>query len=182
MKNALEGVHAQGILEDAAALWKAKRKDHTVICTALFSVFVALVAGAIWTGGVYVEDILLFIKASNGAAPPSPAKPGDTLGQFSLVAVTLSRVLLISLPVGMILWILRAVLRVALLNLSLREDAAQRSVMIQTYVNLVSAGSAQDETDRGLILSAIFRPLPDEHNAEVAPPNLADLMKSKASK
>ena len=182
--NALEGVRAKGILQDAAELWKTKQTEHTTICAALFAVFVILIIAAIIVGGYYSENILSFIRVTGGQAAADGAKLGTAPLpgiRIDVLATTLTRVLLISLPIGMIIWVFRAILRIALLNLSLREDAAQRCVMIRTYVNLVGAGSVDDQIDRGLILSAIFRPLPGDQGAEIAPPSLADLIQPKKS-
>lgn len=57
-----------------------------------------------------------------------------------------------------ILWIIRIVVKIALSNLHLSEDAYERVVMIQTYLAFIKEGHGLEENDKQLILSSLFRP------------------------
>ncbi|KIM10766.1 MAG: hypothetical protein KU37_08520 [Sulfuricurvum sp. PC08-66] len=69
-------------------------------------------------------------------------------------------------------WIIRIMVKIALSNLHLSEDARERVVMIQTYLSFVKEGKI-DENDKNLILSSLFRPsnigiIKDESSVTVA--------------
>ena len=100
--------------------------------------------------------------------------------EIGQTAQLLSRFLIFTLPVATAIWILRVILRFANLNLSLAEDAAQREVMAQTYVNLLSTGQLTEKEDRQLMLAALFRPLPGIQEIDAAPINLGDILNPKA--
>ncbi len=51
--------------------------------------------------------------------------------------------------------------------------------MAETFVKLVSEEAVNDETDRAIILNALFRPLPGTQVEDIQPPSLLDLIKSK---
>lgn len=72
-----------------------------------------------------------------------------------------------------ILWIIRIVVKIALSNLHLSEDAHERVVMIQTYLAFIKEGHGLEENDKQLILSSLFRPsnigiIKDESSITVA--------------
>jgi hypothetical protein len=58
-------------------------------------------------------------------------------------------------------WGIRLVVRMFLSNLHLQTDAAERAVMVQTYLSLLEGGGLDDGEDRRLILQALFRPASD---------------------
>lgn len=69
-------------------------------------------------------------------------------------------------------WIIRIIVKIALSNLHLSEDANERVVMIQTYLSFVKEGQI-DENDKNLILYSLFRPsnigiIKDESSVTVA--------------
>ena len=57
---------------------------------------------------------------------------------------------------GLVIWLIRLVVRVFLSHLSLISDASERRTMIQTYQAFLEKGDI-DSKDRGYILPAIFR-------------------------
>ena len=75
-----------------------------------------------------------------------------------------------------IFWVLRVVSRNFLSNLHLRTDAAERVVMLKTYLSLLRKGQISDK-ERELALVAIFRPSATGIVADDAPPtNLAEIL------
>ncbi|MGB5792338.1 DUF6161 domain-containing protein, partial [Poseidonibacter sp.] len=71
------------------------------------------------------------------------------------------------------LWIIRIIVKIALSNLHLSEDANERVVMIKTYLSFMQEGNSLDTNDKELILSSIFRPsiigiIKDESSITVA--------------
>lgn len=58
-------------------------------------------------------------------------------------------------------WALRLVVRMFLSHLHLLTDAAERVVMVQTYLSLLEGDHLTSKEDRQLILQALFRPASD---------------------
>jgi hypothetical protein len=71
-------------------------------------------------------------------------------------------------------WLLRICSRRALSNFALSADAGERVAMVQTYLALSEGGHAT-EAERGLILSALFRPAAKTTD-DAAPPTWLDLI------
>lgn len=70
-------------------------------------------------------------------------------------------------------WIIRLIVKIALSNLHLSEDANERVVMIKTYLSFIQEGHGLQENDKQLIMSSIFRPssigiIQDESSITVA--------------
>jgi hypothetical protein len=88
----------------------------------------------------------------------------------------------IVVPVVGVAWVLRIFARWITNSLTLGEDAEQRRAMLETYFSLVGNKDAKmEQSDRILILNAIFRPLPGHQVEDVAPPTLLDLTKDALS-
>lgn len=58
-------------------------------------------------------------------------------------------------------WAIRLVIRLFLSHSHLRTDAAERVVMMQTYLALLEDYKLKEDRDRSLILTALFRPASD---------------------
>ena len=59
------------------------------------------------------------------------------------------------------LWGARLIVRMFLSHLHLLTDAAERVVMVKTYLSLLEGDQLADKEDRQLILNALFRPAAD---------------------
>src|SRR5690606_19942096 len=100
------------------------------------------------------------------ASEPSPLPEAQAAAPVSASSMTavdvamavLNRVIVFGLPIALYIWLIKYFIRLNQHNLLLAEDAAQRSAMIGTYVNLIAKEKAASETDRGVVLQAIFRP------------------------
>jgi hypothetical protein len=66
---------------------------------------------------------------------------------------------LILLLAGFAFFLLRLVSRMFLSSVHMQTDASQRAVMAQTYLALEKEGAAQAESNRAIILEALFRPV-----------------------
>jgi len=88
------------------------------------------------------------------AAPTSTT----AMTAIDVAMAVLNRVIVFGLPIALYIWLIKYFIRLNQHNLLLAEDAAQRSAMIGTYVNLIAKEKAASETDRGVVLQAIFRP------------------------
>lgn len=94
--------------------------------------------------------------------------------------ISLSSVVIVSIPVLAYGWLLRHVSRIFVQNLNLSSDAAHRRVMAATFLGLSRIkATAITEQDRALVLNALFRPAPP-HPAEEGPPaGLVDLIRKQ---
>lgn len=87
-------------------------------------------------------------------------------------------VILLLVPLIAGAWVLRIFARWVTTAMTLADDAGQRRAMLETYFRLVGDPEANmEQTERILILNAIFRPLPGHQADDVAPPTLTDLAK-----
>ncbi|WLI89946.1 DUF6161 domain-containing protein [Massilia sp. R2A-15] len=67
----------------------------------------------------------------------------------------------LGIVVVFVAWAIRLVIRLFLSHSHLGTDAAERVVMTQTYLALLEDDKLKEETDRSLILGALFRPTSD---------------------
>jgi flagellar basal body-associated protein FliL len=146
-------------LKEPAQLWKNKSSSHGWIIIFIFIIvlLIFLIFGylAISKWSVFNDNL-----------------PKTKDGELSIIAASL-----IALPVIATAWFARIFIRVLNMNIELREDARQRSSMIETYLSLLADPKSNfDEKDRALLLSAIFRPV-NATQPDVNPPTIADLLK-----
>ena len=151
------------INEDAMQLWETKAKQHTKYFRIGAGVFLAAV--------LIPVACLLYNWGAITASIKALTPEGQTLALGNLVVVTI--------PVLGYAWVLRLISRFTLQNMSLADDAAQRSVMARTFIRLVGQGQIDEKHDRTIMLSALFRPLPGASDPDIQPPNLTDFLKGK---
>lgn len=97
-------------------------------------------------------------------------------GNFSL-----SGVAAISVPALLYAWLLKNVSRVFLQNLNLADDAAHRRTLAVTYLGLAENPKLKvPETERAIILNALFRPIPLHGGDEGPPAGLVELIKGRS--
>ncbi len=170
IESVASGIVTNKALESAFTLWDDKKIRHWWAFYIGVGLFIALILIVGVSAYKHFDPILEFLSkifaSSNGS-----------------IADIVSRVVLITIPIGIAIWVLRALLRWANLNLALAEDAAQRSVMAQTYVNLLTSGDVtEDKDDRKVMLEAIFRPLPGIQEMDTAPPSIINFSNPNTTK
>lgn len=137
--------------------WRSKEEHHKRM---------SKVAGGVAFGGMlFAAGGLAWILSSLLASTP----PGSGPDSWRLALVGL---------IGLFsVWAIRLVVRSYLSNLHLAGDAAERRVMIQTYLSLLEDGAAVGDQDRQLILQALFRPASDGIvKDEGVPPSMVDFL------
>lgn len=160
IESVASGFKTEGVLKSAFDLWDDKEKRHRKAFNIGIGIYVGLIILIAVLTAIYNGPIFEFLGNIFSVAK-------DNLTQ------AFSHLILITLPLGVVVWVLRTVLRWANLNLALAEDAAQRSVMAQTYVNLLTNGDVtEDKDDRKVMLEAIFRALPGIQEMDTAPPSI----------
>ena len=84
--------------------------------------------------------------------------------------------------ISILIWVSRIILKIALSNLHLSEEAREKKTMILTYLALITEGAGLKDDDRKLVLEAIFRPstnglIKDESNVTLL--DIANIFKGK---
>lgn len=128
-------------LRAPADYWETKRKGHELMgrIAGGFS-FSSIVAAAIGLG-FFVHDLL-------GNTPQGTAPESWKVAVLVLIGL-------------FTVWAVRLVVRIFLSNLHLATDAAERVVMVRTYLSLLEGDRLSGNDDRQLILQALFRPASD---------------------
>ncbi len=81
----------------------------------------------------------------------------------------------ITLPTLAFAWLLRHVSRIIVQNLSLQADAQLRGTIATTYSALVHEQRGTTP-ELAIALNALFRPVDGSGHAEIAPPNVKDII------
>ena len=103
------------------------------------------------------------------------ALTSTTTGTISLAGIAT-----ISITALLYAWLLKNVSRVFLQNLALADDAAHRRALAITYLGLAENPKLKvDDSERALILNALFRPIPTSVGEEGPPMGLLDLIRHK---
>ena len=98
-------------------------------------------------------------------------------GSGSESFLRISDALVITVPALGYFWVLRLVSRIFVSNLASMSDAAERSIMISTFLALLADKNEPVKTEeRLLILQAIFRRGPGMPGDDAPPPNLLELL------
>lgn len=165
----VEEFYTEGLRTQAPTkYWTDKARSHGTIGYVSFGVFaasaLALAGAAYWLGLDLVDAIAQIQGAANGLVGLETA---------------LSRFLIFLVPSFFAVWLLRTILRIALSNLALADDARHRVTLIQTFRSLLEHEKKLEAPDRILMLQALFRPSPGSGDDESAPPNWFDVLVSR---
>ena len=121
--------------------WESKHAKHTKL---------AILTGTLSFTGIFLAAIGLGTQMHNLLI----ATPINETPEYWRIA----SLILIAL---FVIWGVRLVVRMFLSNLHLMTDAAERVVMVKTYLSLLEGDRLSSSEDRQLILQAIFRPASD---------------------
>ena len=159
-------------LQEARKLWVgnavAAKKAYRISWVILIFLLVLVPAFAI----LQSSAIFTFFRAIGQAVLVDlPENASET----AILIAAVSRLVLVTLPVVMYVWLIRIVVRFNMRSLLLMDDANQRNTMLETYLHLVEQ-DADVKADRPLILEALFRRTPGHGPETIEPPNLTDIM------
>lgn len=161
-------------LREPVAYWATKATEHIRALWALVLVGVALGVAAGFVLWSLVPDWLLPVApgANQGASgtSPSPSTPIPSyFGIAFLVGVA-----------AMLLWPVRVVIKLALGQLHLANDAREREMMIKTFLSMNDqSDNAMKDGERAFALAAVFRPASDGFVKDDASPLLyQEMLKS----
>lgn len=155
------------ILWKDRAFWSA-----TSFWTSAVVVAFAILAPPLWAL-THIEAVLAVLKRVGDAA--TQGLPSDATAA-QLTAATISRLVVISAPLGLYFWAIKLLVRFNTRSMVLMDDARQRHTTMDTYFHLIERSGATTE-ERGLMLNALFRPLPGQGQENVEPPNFMELVK-----
>jgi hypothetical protein len=148
---------------NTTAFWRSAKLIGTAI---LLPVFLAV---------IFPSAVVGFFQHLSNAALPIDL---DKASPAQLAAATISRLVIISAPLAMYIWAVKLLVRFNTRCMVLMDDATQRQTTMDTYFHLIENSGATPE-ERGLMLNAIFRPLPGQGNENVEPPNFVDIISKK---
>lgn len=174
---ALEGLKASfnenQRLQNARQLWsdsaRRARNAYAISWTALGLLLVIFPAVVIWQA-----DVVFTFLRSIGDAVLADLSP--SVSEAATLISAVSRLVLVTLPIALYIWLIRIVVRFNTRSLLLMDDAMQRNTMLETYLHLVEQ-DANVKADRPLILEALFRRTPGHGPEAIEPPNLTDIIK-----
>jgi hypothetical protein len=119
-----------------------------------------------------LDTVLLVLNHISEAA--TTALPGGS-DIVQKTASAISRLVIISAPLALYFWAIKLLVRFNLRSMVLMDDAHQRQTTMDTYFHLVESNKVTAK-ERGLMLNALFRPLPGQGQDNVEPPNFVDLI------
>lgn len=121
-----------------------------------------------------VVDILQ--RVGNAAVEGIPEGATNTL----LTVGTISRLVVITAPIALYFWAIKLLIRFNTRSMVLMDDARQRNTTMSTYYHLIKRNVISSKEERGLMLNALFRPLPGHGPENVEPPNFLEIMGKKS--
>lgn len=150
-------------IEAPKTYWSQKAARHIRGFWVSFSVFCAIIAGG------------MFWFLENGISIYNQGF--DRLIETEQTGlITMIPILKFAIPVLAIAWILRHLSRIIIENLHLMEDAKLRSTIAETYL-AINRNQEVSETEKAIILNALFRPIDGSSHSEIAPPNLEEILR-----
>jgi ABC-type multidrug transport system fused ATPase/permease subunit len=147
-------------LQSASQIWRTKEDKHRKVFSYGLSALALIM--------IFSIGSLMYFWAEIIGAIPRKSDQDFAYGALVLIVAAVIAAA----------WIVRIFARWVTNSLTLGEDAEQRRALLETYFSLVGDPDAKmEQSDRILILNAIFRPLPGFQTEDVAPPTLLDLTK-----
>ncbi len=163
-------------LKQAGRLWREKAHLARLSWAASFVAILGLLVFLPWWAFEHRDTILAFVREFD----PAPVGTGGDPIVRSYVSDALtvtSRLLLVTAPLGFLIWAIRFLIRYNMRSQLLMDDAGQRRAILETYFMLVERGIAEPTTDRAVLLEAIFRGLPGHGGDAPEPMSFAELLR-----
>lgn len=137
----------------------------TILCHASIIEFIASVSEQ-FSSSLTSSKQGLFQQITNSIFWSDGSDPSHAPSLTVELLRQLGKLFFLTIPLIIYFWICRLLVRFVLRSLVLMDDANQRSIVLDTYLNLVGEGVAKEE-DRQLLLQAIFAPLPGHGEARI---------------
>lgn len=164
-------------LNTAKELWKKVYTENRTAFRYSASAIIVMLLGA--AAGLYSfsDPVLSYLSGIRSVAVGS-SETTDITVELDRVATTtdlLARFVVISVPLGLYIWLIKLLVRFNTRSMLLADDARFRVTMLDTYFYLIEKDGAVRE-DRGAILEALFRRAPGHGNDNVEAPHFTDLL------
>ncbi|MDO6964384.1 DUF6161 domain-containing protein [Rhizobium alvei] len=162
-------------LEKARKLWTTrslKFRDSFRNSSIIIAVFLICPIIFIATANFQILQFL-----NNIEAEMLEVASGKDIAGGLVYVIALGRLVVVTLPIALYIWIIKLLIRYNARTLILLDDSEQRHAMLETYLYLVE----QDEgtnSDRAIVLEALFRAMPGHANDGGEPFAIADLLKA----
>lgn len=159
-------------LDEARNLWKEFGSNASIAFWTSFVVIIAILIAfplvAFWQRAEIIDFLTnLELRLSDGSNGNGPI--ANTFTAFG-------RLLVITAPLGFVVWLVRLLVRFNMRSMLLMDDARARVTMLNTYLFLISQDAAVKQ-DRGAILEALFRRAPGHGSDTSEPPHFTDLLR-----
>ena len=148
--------------------WNEKYAGHRRWSIALYTAFTLLVVVAI----IFVHMTFPF-EAMQVALEAS--KQGETVGN-NVWQLSFVKLFTLAFPAFFLVWILRVILKSASNQSMLSQDAKEKATMIQTFRAFLESEDELSETDRVMIIQAIFRSSVNRTVEETPPHNWLEIL------
>ncbi len=156
--------HEKLIIEAPAANWETVSSERTMQWRIWLAVFVLALVVPAWLLIQHLEAIIGLLVSL------SPKE-----GPFSVAGLAV-----ITAPALLYAWMLRQVSRIYTRSFDLAVDAKHRKALATTYLGLAeNTKLGVTQTDRAIVLQALFRPQPPNTSDDGPPMGLIELLKSK---
>lgn len=176
--DALAAIRAEANFEDLKIHWinRGKNAQTAFWVSSVFLLLLLIVVPgvAIWQN----EMVFSFMAKLVGAAT---VDVGDNPGPVTITVATISRLVIITIPLALYFWLIRLIVRFNMRSMLLMDDARQRATMLETYYRMIERSAATTE-DRALVLQALMRPPPGHGPDTVEPPNFTEVIATLGKK
>ncbi|UXT41437.1 hypothetical protein FY137_09655 [Agrobacterium tumefaciens] len=157
-------------------LWKSRARGSAFSFWVSAAVIAAAIIAPPFFAFMHIEAVIGVLRRIGDAAVQGLPNDATTA---QLTAATISRLVVVSAPLALYFWAIKLLVRFNARSMMLMDDARQRHTTMDTYFHLIEKNATSKE-ERGLMLSALFRPLPGQGTEIVEPPNFADLLSKKS--
>ncbi|RUV03492.1 hypothetical protein EOB36_05900 [Mesorhizobium sp. M6A.T.Cr.TU.017.01.1.1] len=174
----LDAAHARSAYKGVRIYWTDRASaSWWALMISGFVLFILLVALPAWA--IYDNDAVIgLLKNLTEAAG---IDVGNVTSPVVLTVATVSRLVVITIPLALYFWLIRLVVRFNMRSMLLMDDARQRATIIETYYKMIEQQAATKE-DRALILQALCRPPPGHGNDSIEPPNFTEVINKAIEK
>lgn len=168
----LDSIRAQTNFDALKIHWNDRSRDAKrafIISSVVLLALLVIVPGF----AIYEKDVVIsFMKGLAGAAT---VDVGIESGPVGITVATISRLVIITIPLALYFWLIRLVVRFNLRSMLLMDDAGQRATMLETYYRMIEKEAAL-VGDRALVLQALMRPAPGHGGDTIDPPNFTEVI------
>lgn len=171
-KAALNEIRESLKLDEARKLWGGFGKSAAISFWSSFVLIIVILISFPLLAYYQRAEIIEFLR--NLEVNLSAGSNGN--GAVASTFTAFGRLLIITAPLGFVVWLVRLLVRFNMRSMLLMDDARSRVTMLDTYLFLIGQDAAVKQ-DRGAILEALFRRAPGHGGDTAEPPHFTDLLR-----